>query len=152
MSSRVYRTIAFLVFFSFLMGVTGEAKAARAKVKKGILQETVSSPCSNLDVIFIVDQSDSMSGANGAQANDPTRQRKYAVEGMIDLLVDLATNQCSNSFHRVGVLSFGAQNKERIDIELSDINPGTSADGRRVREELRPKVQADALGSTYPES
>lgn len=151
MFSRVYLALTCLLALSLLLGMVGVAQAAPGLDDAVTLQETVPPPCSNLDVIFIVDQSDSMSGNNGAQANDPTRQRKYAVEGMIDLLVDLATNQCPDSNHRVGVISFGRPGSARIDIELATIDPATSADGRNIREELKPRVQADALGSTYPE-
>ncbi len=148
MLSRIYRVFAVLMAFSIIFSATDVMKAqAMAVVEKEqvTLQAATSSPCSNLDVIFIVDQSDSMS------RNDAIKNRKYAVEGMIDILVDLAMNQCPDSRHRIGVISFGAEERTRVDVELYDIDPGTATDARRIREELRPRVIADNLGSTYPE-
>ena len=151
MLKRSYRKILIFFFLFIILCVNSieiEAVNASTITKKDqvFLQETSLSSCSNLDVIFIVDQSDSMS------RNDPTENRKNAVIGMIDLLVDLAMNQCPDSHHRVGVISFGAKENSRVDIEMYDIDPVTASDARRIREDLRPRVMADNLGTTYPES
>lgn len=148
MLNRSYLKILMFLFLSLILCVDSlETANASSITKKNqiFLQEISSSSCSNLDVIFIVDQSDSMS------RNDAIKNRKFAVEGMIDLLVDLAMNQCPDSYHRIGVISFGAEENMRVDIELYDIDPASATDARRIREELRPRVMADNLGSTYPE-
>lgn len=115
------------------------------------LQELDTPACSNLDVVFIIDQSASMSGTSGGTANDPTEQRKNAVNGMIDLLVDLALDQCPDSYHRLGVISFGDEGKTRIDLPLSDISPRNPEDAQALRQSLKQRVVADDLGQTYPE-
>lgn len=148
---RAYRIFSLLLVFSLLMAFLPAAQAAPAPQPPAVAAQTFSAQdfaqaaCSNLDVIFIVDQSDSMS------RNDATANRKYAVESMIDTLVDMAMNQCPETSHRLGVISFGGQDRTRVDVEMYEINPSTSAGARRIREELRPRVKADNLGTTYPE-
>jgi len=148
MSKRLKQTAAVLALLLILVGGAGGAKASDVS-KSSLLGTNYDSPppvaCSNLDVIFIVDQSASM------QRTDPTVNREYAVEGMIDLLVDLAINQCPDSYHRVGVISFGSEYDTHIDVPLYDIDPATSTDARRIRDYLREKVKAANLGTTYPE-
>lgn len=148
MSKKLPRALSVLVALIFMVNIVGQAQAGvTADAPTFPVQDETPPPsaCSNLDVIFIVDQSSSMSG------NDPSKNREYAVEGMIDLLVDLAINQCPDSYHRIGVISFGSEYDMRVDVELYDINPATSSDAKRIREELRPRVKADNLSTTYPE-
>jgi len=105
--------------------------------------------CSNLDVIFLVDQSLYMGGLNlpgVPTGDDPTLQRKYAVEGMIDMLVDLAIGQCPNSYHRIGIISFA--NSAEVDLPLSNIAPANSDDANQLRDALKSHVKADASGHT----
>ncbi len=107
--------------------------------------EPSGSECPDLDVIFIIDQSSSMSLP---PANDPTNQRVEAVKGMIDLLVDLSIDQCRHAYHRVGVISFGTST--RVDLPLKDIHPMTEEEARILRERLKEPLAPDNLGQTYP--
>ncbi len=105
--------------------------------------------CSNLDVIFLVDQSRSMGGLpapDNPLGSDPTLQRKYAVEGMIDMLVDLTLGQCPNSYHRLGIISFG--DKAEVDLPLSIISPTDSNEAIYLRDQLKASVRAVNLGAT----
>ncbi len=152
MSRKLARILSILVALAFIINLVGKANASGVTNMQGLAVQLAvqndsppPSACSNLDVIFIVDQSSSM------RHNDAVANREYAVEGMIDLLVDLAINQCPDSYHRIGVISFGSDYSTRVDVELYDINPSTSSDAKRIRDELRPKVKADDLGTTYPE-
>lgn len=152
MLSKFPRILSILSTFVFILAGFGFAQAAPiAELESLALSEQAESSCSNLDVIFIVDQSDSMSGASGGRANDPTIQRKNAVEGMIDLLVDLSLDQCPDSYHRLGIISFGNEGQSQVDLNLTDINPRNPQDAQELRGELKSKVLATALGQTYPE-
>jgi hypothetical protein len=155
MLPKVSRLFTYLMAISLTLGLSPIVNAQATPVEKAenqsSLLEASSSPCSNLDVIFIIDQSASMSGGSGGPANDPTQQRKNAVDGMIDLLVDLSMDQCPGSYHRIGVISFGDEGRARIDLPLSDISPRNPEDAQSLREELKSKVVADNLGQTYPE-
>lgn len=101
--------------------------------------------CENLDVVFIVDQSSSMSQF---PASDPYQQRKYAVKSMIDLLADLAVDQCRGNTYRVAVISFGSES--RVDLPLSNINPFDYEQAQALREKLSGYLRADDMQETYP--
>ncbi len=80
-------------------------------------------PCSNLDVVFIIEESYSMRNPSRAFGSDPTEQRRYGVEAMIRLLKDMAYHHCSQGTYRIGIVSFGK------DAELSlDLTPIKAAD------------------------
>lgn len=101
--------------------------------------------CESLDIVFLVDQSGSMSNP---PASDPYQQRKYAVKSMIDLLADLAVDQCRGQTYRVAVVSFG--DRARVDLPLSNINPFDYEAAQALREKLSSYLKADDMGQTYP--
>jgi hypothetical protein len=105
--------------------------------------------CSNLDVVFIIDQSGSMSGYGGVPPTDPTEQRKYAPQAMVDLLSDIALDLCPAAHHRMALVSFGA--RPQIDLPLSDIAPDTFSDAQTLRETLKANIVATDLGQTDPQ-
>ncbi|GAB4501130.1 MAG: hypothetical protein Fur0035_06710 [Anaerolineales bacterium] len=148
---RAYKIFSLLLTLSLLMAFLPAAQAApapqppAAPPQSPARQDYAQAACSNLDVVFIVDQSDSMS------RNDAIANRKYAVEGMVDLLVQMALYDCPGTSHRLSVISFGSEDRTRVDVEMYDINPTTADGGRRIATELRPRVKADNLGQTYPE-
>ena len=107
--------------------------------------------CSNLDVIFLVDQSQSMGGITGTGetttlGNDPTLQRKFAVEGMIDMMVDLPLTSCPGSYHRIGVISYG--DNSEVDLPLSVIAPADQNEADTLRVALKKNIRAANLGQT----
>lgn len=80
-------------------------------------------PCSNLDVVFIIEESYSMRNPSRAFGSDPTEQRRNGVEAMIRLLKDMAYHHCAQGTYRIGIVSFGK------DAELSlDLTPIKAAD------------------------
>lgn len=103
--------------------------------------------CSAIDVVFLIDQSDSMSGNSGATATDPEEQRQYAPQGVIDILTDMVSNQCPDTIHRVAVISYGTD--ATLDLPLSEIRYETA---QEVRENLKDQIQAQALGQTNPKA
>ena len=114
----------------------------------------VQSECVPIDVIFIIDQSSSMggiecgSGLRLSVPNDPTGQREYATEAMLDLLADLSLDICPGQVNRVAVISFGTS--ARVDLPLTDINPSTFESSQSLREEIKESVIADNLCQTDP--
>ncbi len=149
MSRKLSRILSVLIALVFMIDVAGKANASGVADMQGFTVQNdspLSSACSSLDVIFIVDQSDSMSRAG--LASDPLENRKYAISAMIDLLVDLAVDQCADSTYRVAVISFG--NTVRVDLPLRNINPNDIQEGRALRDDLVSSLKADKLGQTYP--
>lgn len=105
--------------------------------------------CSPVDVVFLIDQSTSMSDGG----NDPTDQRQFAVQSAITQMTDIALDNCPGLIHRVGVISYGSD--VRIDLPLSEIgpfNPAEPDEAYRRREQLSARTTADTLGQTNPSS
>jgi hypothetical protein len=149
MMKRKNIIFALFIIVSILVGMARTVLAApHFELSETVAQESSYDPssCDNLDVIFIVDQSDSMSRLG--LASDPLDNRKYAISAMIDLLVDLAVDQCVDSTYRVAVISFG--NTVRVDLPLRNINPIDIEEGRALRDDLVASLKADKLGQTYP--
>lgn len=141
--------LVFLVIFNF-----GTVSANQIVfTETGAFYNSNSAPqdCSNLDVVFIVDQSWTMSAPGTMEAADPLKQRKYAVEGMVDLLVGLALDQCPGTHHRIGVISYGS--KPRVDLPLTDIAPETAAEANALRNisgAIKKRIVADDLRENNP--
>lgn len=128
-----------LLFFGLLLAMPALVATAH---------ETDYQACSPIDVVFLIDQSSSMSDTSG---NDPLEQRKYAVQVAIDLMADIALDSCPGVIHRVGVISYGSA--AEVDLPLSAIGPFNPAEpdvayGRR--DELRAAARATSLGQTNP--
>ena len=110
-------------------------------------QETSNQGCSNLDVAFIVDQSWAMEAPGTQEATDPLKQRKFAVDAMIDLLTGLSLDQCPGTHHRITVVSYGSSVK--TNLSLYDINPKTEEDANELRKEegIKSRIKAENMGS-----
>jgi hypothetical protein len=149
MLQRLFRYLSLILLFSVLMASFGSADALHAPAAVAGFQPVGEGlpTCANLDVIFVVDQSDSMSIP---PASDPLQNRKNAIAAMIDLLVDLAVDQCPENSYRVAVVSFGNQRQARVDLQLSNISPNTAEEGRALRDKLVQSLKADTLGQTFP--
>ena len=102
--------------------------------------------CYSLDVIFVIDQSGTMSDTN--YATDPTLQRKTAVQAMIDWLGSNALDVCKEARHQVGVVSFGAE--ARIDLPLTMIAPDTMQELLALDKRIGEKIKADHIPGTEP--
>ena len=119
-----------------------------AKGGSGLLEQntTSDSECFALDVIFIIDQSNSM--GYGPRKSDPTDQREKAVEAMTNWLIENSLDHCKNARHQVGVVSFG--DKSQIDLPLSEIAPKSFDAALSLQERLEEKIIAAGLGNTQP--
>ena len=103
---------------------------------------TEADPCFNLDLVFIIDQSGSMSLVGSA--NDPDKQRITAAVEMSRVLSDISLDECPGALHRMAVVSFGTL--ANLDLPLTKIGPDTLA-------EVAAKIGAADLdmGQTDPE-
>lgn len=103
---------------------------------------TETDPCFNLDLVFIIDQSGSMSQAGSA--NDPDKQRITAAVEMSKVLSDISLDECPGAVHRMAVVSFGTA--ANLDVPLTKIEADTLS-------EVEEKIRAADLdmGKTDPE-
>jgi len=149
MLQKIFRYLTSFFLVCNLMVTFSRASALSVPAIAAVHQQAEQKlSCANLDVIFIVDQSDSMS--RPGVGSDPLENRTNAIKAMIDLLVDLAVDQCPDSSYRVAVVSFGDKGKARVDLPLSNISPDDFKQGQELRAELVKKINADQLGQTYP--
>lgn len=98
------------------------------------------------DIVFVVDQSGSMSGASGRAPSDPFDLRADAVRYVIERIgiTKLYFNQQSR--YRIGVVSFG--DSARVDLPLTEIS-AINADGwTQERKNLQSAVKSEPLGFT----
>ncbi|MBM4424659.1 MAG: VWA domain-containing protein [Chloroflexi bacterium] len=151
MPNRLFSTTLLLVLGAALLSPPPSASAA--PIQTTIASGSISSPaqdsatCSNLDVVFIIDQSDSMSV--GSTATDPTEQRKYAPEAMVDLLSDIALDRCPDAIHRMALISFGT--RAEVDLPLTEIAPDSFDEAETIRGRLKQNIIARAMGQTDPQ-
>ena len=103
---------------------------------------TEADPCFNLDLVFIIDQSGSMSQAGSA--NDPDKQRTTAAVEMSKVLSDISLDECPGAVHRMAVVSFGTA--ANLDVPLTKIEADTLS-------EVEKKIRAADLdmGKTDPD-
>jgi von Willebrand factor type A domain len=142
--------ISLIFVLSFIFQVHSAAFAKQSTVQKPVRQsQTVNTACFSLDVVFVIDQSDSMSSGTGRIANDPTDQRVYAVRWAIDWLADNAYDICPQAVHRVGIISFGSS--ASIDLPLTEIAPRNEADYVSIRSVLKQQVEPKIMGQTNPQ-
>lgn len=105
-----------------------------------------STECNGLDLLVIIDQSDSM-GTTDAEAF-----RVVATRNIIHLLGFNRLHSCPDVVHRVGVLSFGdgaeAGDGSTIDLPFTEIAPNSVEQWRDERLPLEEQIQAKELGAT----
>lgn len=142
MKKKLIILVVILSFvFSFQMPVFANAASNSEDTE-------TESACYALDVVFIIDQSESMSDTYSP--TDPTNQRETAIEAMIDWLAENAFYICPGVRHQVGVISFGDADKSQVDLELTEISPSTFQEMRMLEQKLAKSVTATNLGATLP--
>jgi hypothetical protein len=141
MKKILYALVIILVAFCSFTPVMANYQAA---VKNS--DTVLASSCYALDVIFIVDQSESMS--DQFSPTDPSVQRQSAVQAMIDWLAENSLDICPGTRHQVGVISFGSTVEENL--PLTEISPSTFQEMRMLEEDLNKNIVAENLGATSP--
>ncbi len=140
-----------LVIISLLISYTVSAKSIfRPEIPLVKASEYVVplDDCYSLDVIFIVDQSGSMSGDAGAAPNDPIGSRFEAPRYAMDWLANNRLGRCQNAVHRISVISFGTT--VTVNLPLTVINPSTQEEWNNEKEGLEEKIEEMRLGATDP--
>jgi hypothetical protein len=110
------------------------------------LAQPDSKPCVGLDIVLIIDQSNSMS------LNDPNNLRIDSAREIIHQLGDNRLYLCPDAIHRVSAISFGDQELQgdgtEIDLPFVTIQPDDLDLWKIEREQLKNRVQAQQLGAT----
>lgn len=132
------------ILFIFIFPIT--SVYAKGGIELSRQNTNSDSDCFALDVIFIIDQSNSM--GFGPIKSDPTDQREKAVEAMVNWLIENSLDHCKNVRHQVGVVSFGSQSQ--IDLPLTEISPKSFDAAVSLQKRLEEKIIAAALGNTQP--
>jgi hypothetical protein len=148
---KITRVVAWFAIIIFVIIAINPVSAGSLSQKSSIIPLALSAEenqgCSNLDVVFIVDQSWAMSAPGTQEAVDPLDQRKFAVDAMIDLLTGLALDQCPGTHHRISVISYGST--VRTNLKMYSINPETAEEANELRDEagIKKNIVADNMGS-----
>ncbi len=103
--------------------------------------------CYSLDIVFLVDQSGSMSGDDG-NPNDPLGNRFQAPRYAMDWLANNRLGHCPTAIHRIGVISFGSVSK--VSLPLTVINPATQEEWDAQRSTLEQQISEERMGTTDP--
>jgi hypothetical protein len=112
--------------------------------------EEAEESCIGLDLVLVIDQSGSMSGsaARWPGANDPLGLRYRSPRWVLEWAGDTRLFVCPDVVHRVGVISFGDENRYVIDLPLTRIEPDTFAQWELERDDLKQDIRARDLGYT----
>jgi len=105
--------------------------------------------CYSLDIVFLIDQSLSMSRL--ANPNDPLGQRFNAPRYALDWLANNRLSRlalCPDAVHRIGVISFGSE--VIVDLPLTPIEPDTQLEWNNILSGLEDQIEERDLGGTNP--
>jgi hypothetical protein len=107
--------------------------------------------CYSLDVVFLIDQSGSMtypSPKGWLKPSDPSGLRLKAVKWAIDWLGDNVLSSCPDAVHRIGVISWGTT--AQVDF-VEHISPKTINEWRSERIRIKDQVKLQNLEFTKPD-
>lgn len=139
----------FFLLVPFVLGMLMTSLAGNVQASRSVEPSKLAvADCYSLDVIFLIDQSGSMSGHLSARPSDPEEQRRYAVEAAVNQLTDIALDTCPDTSHRVAVVSYGSG--VRTDVEFENINPQNLDDALYIRDKINSALMADNMGYTNP--
>jgi hypothetical protein len=101
--------------------------------------------CYALDIIFLIDQSNSMSGTATSPANDKFDNRIEAYQIAVEWLAQNQFSMCQGAIHRVGVISFGGE--AEVDLEMKNI-PSDHSSWESIRASIKEALTKKRLGNT----
>lgn len=105
--------------------------------------------CYSLDIVFLIDQSLSMSRVSNA--NDPLGQRFNAPRYALDWLANNRLSRlglCPDAVHRIGVISFGSD--VIVDLPLTLIEPSSQLEWDNALPGLEGQIEERNMGGTNP--
>lgn len=138
-----------LIFISIILFPPSNVQASLGdKVED---RSSVTQTCYSLDLVFLIDQSDSMSRLSGSNIppNDPLGLRISSVDWVINWLGDNVLTRCPDAVHRIAIISWGET--VEVDMEPTIISPRDTAEWMSYREELKSKILVRNLGETRPD-
>lgn len=145
------RRLLFILIITLLASRWSGASAIpiQAQVNEAPARNQAAPPsdklCFALDLVFVVDQSGSMSDST---PNDPLEQRIEAPRYAIDWLANNHLGACPNSVHRIGVVSFGTE--AEVDLPMLTIAPNNQEDWETILDSARQKLEARNMEATNP--
>lgn len=154
--------ISLLIVTILLVGLiqAGQASGYETPQPSPQTEETTGGSCYSLDVIFVIDQSTSMSGVGGMPPSDPNGWRVEAAKAMIKLLAETSYSTCPDTLHRVGVISYGTRvgtplgypepEKADLVLQLTEINADSLNSAINISKDYSDKLKAVTLGETDP--
>jgi hypothetical protein len=130
--------------------VAQTAVASPSSLHRPAEYEEAQESCLGLDLVLVIDQSGSMSGSapRWPGANDPLGLRYRSPRWVLEWAGDTRLFVCPEVVHRVGVISFGDEDRYVIDLPLTRIEPDTFAQWELEREDLKQDIRARDLGFT----
>lgn len=102
------------------------------------------SPYQGLDILFLVDQSASMSGATGRTPTDPLDLRFRAVQYALDTLSEYRASVPLDTTFRMSVMNFGTDTE--LAMDWTEIGRSGDPAWEARRSALRTALSADAFG------
>ena len=142
-------TVVFLLLFS-TVNVSAYASVHKTGLENYNTENVIQiDDCVSLDLIFLIDQSGSMSGDDG-NPNDPIGNRFEAPRYAMDWLANNRLGKCTSAIHRIGVISFGGSVVTDLHLNMTVINPATQADWDQQKTDLLARIQPHNLGTTDP--
>lgn len=148
--SRLFALLAVLLGLVVASQLTSRPAMAQ-ELGEGVTNGT----CQALDLVLIIDQSDSMSPRNNGTGSDPENLRIESAHEVIHQLGDNRLYSCPEVIHRIGVVSFGdgpqPNDGVEIDLPFTEIKPAPNeplSNWQKERRELIRQVRAKKLGST----
>jgi hypothetical protein len=143
----VFSAVVLILTFSFL-----DVSAERHPVSQNtiFLDASRNAPdCYSLDIVFLIDQSLSMSRLS--DPNDPLGQRFNAPRYALDWLANNRLSRlgiCPDAVHRIGVISFGSE--VIADLPLTRIEPDTQLEWNDILPGLEDQIKERNMGGTNP--
>ena len=103
--------------------------------------------CYSLDVVFLIDQSGSMSRhTESGGPNDPSGLRKSSVDWVVDWLGDNILSYCPDAIHRIAVVSWGEGANTGLNASIS---PRTIQEWSLSRDGLKEQIKIDRDTDIY---
>jgi len=140
MKKTIKNPIHIIVFLSLLISITflPISFAYALPTRQSVTFDSNNINCYSLDVVFLIDQSGSMSRrTESGGPNDPSGLRKSAVDWVINWLGDNVLSYCPDAIHRIAVISWG--DKAETDL-VDNISPRTIQEWSLSRDNLKAQV------------
>ncbi|RLA81487.1 MAG: hypothetical protein DRG33_00480 [Deltaproteobacteria bacterium] len=148
-SASIFLVVVIIGAMIFLSSGNSVTAAPITKELYSVNQQTSTGEleCTPFDVLFLIDQSGSMSDPDGGVFSDPYAQRIEAVKWAISHIAFVNLNACQNDvLFRLGVVPFGGEIKKVV--PFTNINPEDDIALDLLLNTLLPALESEDLGVT----